>query len=177
MIMYNTEPALIIVSDDLKVSRKRSRSELQRTSSEQAPETKRRRVSIRRTVGFSATVTVMPTTSTSNSNDWIQDSDAIRFRANVKRDVMVLAKYCKENRLKDMDQTEYCSVGVERYCCAPATRNQAKALKEQRVRAVMQQQAAQRAMGVSDPEAIRAVAQQMSKQARDRAVQLAARLC
>ncbi|CAB9530736.1 expressed unknown protein [Seminavis robusta] len=158
MIMYttlaNTEPTLVVSCDDQKISRKRSRS-----------------------CGFTATVTVVPTVSTSNSDNWYNDAEAQSFKANVKRDVVYLAKLCKENRLRDMDHTEFCSVGVERYCCAPATRNQTKAMKEQRVRAVLQQQAAQRAMGIYDPEAIRAVATGYSEQSRDRALQLAARLC
>lgn len=169
----NTEPTVFIT--DEKISRKRSRSQLQHSSSER--DIKKRRVSIVNSVGFNNTVEILPTTSTSNASDWYSNADALSFRANVKRDVLHLAQLLQQNRLPEMDQTEYCSVGIERYCCATATRSQAKVLKEQRVRAVLQQQAQQKNMGISDPEAIRRVAQQMSLEARDRAVQLAARLC
>jgi hypothetical protein len=178
MIMYtqqNTEPTVLITGE--KISRKRCRSQLQHSTSEQEIVSKKRRVSVVSSVGFNNTVEILPSTSTSNANDWYSNADAVSFRANVKRDVLHLAQLLQQNRLPEMDQAEYCSVGVERYCCAPATRNQAKAMKEQRVRAVLQQQAQQKSMGISDPEAIRMVAQRMSQQARDRAVQLAARLC
>ena len=179
MIMYlqeqSSEPMLISVHDTVKISRKRSRSQIQHTTSETAPVTKRRRTI--RSIRFANTVDTMPSPSSSTSADWYSDQEAHAFKVNMKRDVQCLAALCKSNSVATLDRTEYCSIGLERFCCSTETRQQSKILKQRRVRAVLDVQYGQRQMGVSDPEAIRRAAQIFSQPATKRAVALAARLC
>ena len=87
-----------------------------------------------------------------------------------------LAWLLKEKQIKTMDQTEHSTVGIERYCCTAATRTQAKQSKQQRIKSVLQEQMMQKVLGVHDPEIIREIAQHYSRDARDKALQLAARL-
>ena len=180
MIMYvqPQEPTIMVAANCLqeqKLSRKRSRSSISRTTSSAAPETKKRRIA-KKQVGFRNFVEILPTTSTSTVNDWCNEADAMSFKANIKRDVVYLAKLLKENRVREMDQTEYCTVGIERYCCTPATRAQAKAMKQDRIKAVLQEQIMQKTLGANEPEMIREVAAKYSQHARERALQIADRL-
>ena len=182
MIMFlqqqSSESMLISVNDfnNTKISRKRSRSQLQRTTTSEAPITKRRRTI--KAVRFAAAVETMPSASNTSADDsWYSEKDSARFHANVKRDVHHLAKLCQSNAVATMDRTEYCSIGLERFCCSAETRQQNKIQKQRRTRAVMDTQYGQLQTGNSDPEAIREAAQPFSQQATKRALVLAARLC
>ena len=105
--------------------------------------------------------------------DWNDNFDVLRFHANVKRDVQYLSTLMRERRMSDFQETEYCTVGIERHCCTKDTQYQRLALKNLHIHAVLELQEAQRKNGVVDPEAIRQVALQYSLESRDRAARLA----
>lgn len=182
MIMYvqESEPMLMEAVNYLQqrqqmISRKRPRSQQTETTSFAAPEFKKSR-SAKKSVSFHNFATVLPTASTSSKKDWYSDSDGAKFKANIKRDVLHIATLCKEHRARELDHTEYTTIGIERYCCTHTTRAHAKLLKQQRIKAVIQEQAMQRTLGTHNPEMIREVAEMYSDQARERAVLIAARL-
>ena len=181
MIMFpqqqSSEPMLISVNDFnfTKLSRKRPRSQIQHTTSEAAPVQKRQRII--KSVRFATSVENIPSSATDATDNWYNDKDSARFQANVKRDVQYLAKLCQANAVASMDRTEYCSIGLERFCCSTENRKQSKILKQRRARAIMDTQYGQRQVGKSDPEAIREAALKFSEPATKRALALAARLC
>lgn len=180
MIMYmqQNEPTLIVANNyiqEQRLSRKRPRSSISQSTPFAAPDIKKRRVA-KKQVSFHNFATILPTASTTTTNDWYNEADAARFRANIKRDVIHIATLCKANRVREMDQSEYCTVGIERYCCTPATRAQVKALKQQRTVAIKQEQILQKMLGTNDPEMVREIAEKYSEQARERALQIAARV-
>jgi len=185
LIDQQSEPELISTC----MNRKRPRSLISRTDSNSStlPEPKKRRVSPititqveEKAVRFSASVVILPETSSTTSNEWYNDQDAARFQSNIKRDVMYLAKLCqtKGAAKQQTDVSEYCSIGLERYCCTGATRQAMKTQKTRRVRAVLDTQYAQRQLhnGAVCAMALRHVAEPLSQAARDKATAQAARL-
>jgi hypothetical protein len=153
--------------------RKRSQSHLQHTTSVPEPELKKRSARAVKTVTFSTNNEIIPVRSMSSSKDWDSKADALRFHADTRRDIQYLATLIKERRLEDFQQTEYCSVGIEKHCCNKDTRYKRQALKNLQFHSVLELQRAQRKMGVSDTEAIRRVAEQYSKESSARACTLA----
>ncbi|CAB9507185.1 expressed unknown protein [Seminavis robusta] len=172
-VLPRREPMLI---NTIKISRKRSRN--QSIEAEATAASKKRRVAVK-TVRFANTDTVEIISSddtSSPSNNWITKKDIVRFHVDVKQDVVYLAGLMKQKRMHDFDQTKHCSVGVEKYCRTAATRSQRQASNMQHFRSVLNLQEAQRKLGISNPEAIRQIAEETSQESRQRAISLAAGL-
>jgi len=173
------ETMLINVHDVNKTNRKRPRSQLQRTPSEALcfPAAKKCRTTAKKSVRFLSTVTVLTPDSVTTPDNWYSRQDNNRFKSNIKRDVHHLGMLCKANAVATVDQTEYCLVGLERYCCSAEFQKQCKQMKQKRVQVVLDLQYGQKQIGVRDDEAICCAAERYSALATKRALLLAARLC
>ena len=189
MHLPQSEPLLIsaeINTDLVKLCRKRSRAQLSQANSTSDDATvatvasKKRRV-VKKSVAFSSTVQaiVIPTAAVSSPETWYVASQYTAFKSNMKRDVIYIASLCQQNKCHEMDRTEYCPLGLEKYFCSTADQPRSKHSKQQRIHAVLQQQAMQKAMfggRVVDSETIRTIACALAKTVCDKAIVRAARL-
>jgi hypothetical protein len=103
------------------------------------------------------------------SETWYSAKECEGFRLNMKRDVYYLAGLCKMGKCQQqhltMDHWEYSALGLEKYCCSSENQKACKAMKQQRVRCVLDQQLLQRIQGRNDIETIRLMAHVLSQQA------------
>mgnify|MGYP005852874823 CR=1 FL=1 len=164
-----TESMYINVHEDTccVIGRKRPRSAI---SEVVAPEAKKRRVSISvvpapattKKVAFAPSTVVIAIDSSADT--WYNVSDYDSFKKNMKRDVVYMAKLCQQRptagRTVEADLEDYCYIGLEKYCCPRADREESRSMKQQRVQAVLEAQQ----QNQSD-ECIRECAQQFSQKA------------
>ena len=207
----------------IKLCRKRTRAELSQASSHVEEEEddeatistvvpKKRRISlvvaaVQKSVRFAVAATEIPVDAVSGPASWYTASDYAGFKGNMKRDVIYFAQrllYCQQQQqaqsnnsnsqcCEELDKTEYCPLGLEKYCSSTADQIRAKHFKQQRIHAVLQQQALQKqqqqqlvsiaTMGIDfvvplydSGEAIRKIASVMAQPVVDRAMIRAARL-
>jgi hypothetical protein len=145
--------------------------------SESAPQAKKRRVSVKKSVCFNQCTQVVVVEASSvveGSSSWYEHGDYANFKQNMKRDVFYMARLCQQRSADikvEADLEEYCYVGLEKYCCPKADREESRSLKQQRTRAVLEMQQCQKMHGQTDLEHIREVATMFSKRAVEKALQ------
>ena len=154
----------------VSVSRKRSRFQTQNNI-----ESSIKRGRVVKSVRFAPFATQYE--AATSIETWYTCKDLDSFKDNIKRDVLRLADLCNRKRLQDLDRSEYCPVGLEKYCCSAADQDHMKFLRTQCIKAVLDQQVIQREMGLSIPEHLRMVAQIFSTPNVEQAVARANKLC
>ncbi|CAB9504512.1 expressed unknown protein [Seminavis robusta] len=139
--------------------------------------TSRRKRAVR-SVSFSESLKAFaPATNTTEEVDatqhWYNRMDYDQFKRNVKQDVLHLARLCRQDSLGKVDFSQQTVVGIERYCRSTREQYSAKKARAQLIRAVLDQQAVQRATGMEDQETIRMMSELHSHSSSQQAYQRA----
>lgn len=175
----------------IRLCRKRTRAELSQTNPVEDDEAtistvvpKKRRISVvlaKKSVRFAAAATEVPADAVSDPTTWYTASDYTGFKENMKRDVIHLARRLRQEQQpsgEELDKLEYCPWGLEKYCSSTVDQLRAKHFKQQRIHAVLQQQALQKQLiyYYDSSEAVRRMASAMAQPVVNRALVRAALL-
>lgn len=166
--LYQNEPTISIHQPCEDLCRKRTRDEMscswRKTSLESI---KRRRLAKKKSVGFAPTTTLIRrVVITDLPCTWYVSKEYRSFRRSMKQDIEVFHRSKDKTSLNQ--STQHCIRGLERYCF-PEEHETATAKKRQRIKAVLDQQLFQKAIGVHDDLIISVIAEIMAQRSCDHA--------
>ena len=171
IVRATTKPSTATkATTSLRCSRKRAFGTTKDLSRQETAKTKR-------TVRFSVTSKVATSPSVSNeetSNMWYQKREYALFKYSSKQDLTAFAFAVKSGNFQHFDASRHCTRGLENYF----SRSKKQFLDQKRkyrVFAVLNQQFLLRSAGVKDPDSLAFVSTCLSKQSRDRAIDMARR--
>lgn len=145
------------------------------------PSLKRQRTIETKSVKFAVEINeVIPTTTPTCTtvmvveDQWYSGQDYVDFKKNVRRDVMHMTLFAgHHDSLRHLDFSQHSVVGIEKYCSSTHEQHAVKGARAQLVQAVLDQQALQRFLGMTDPETIRMMSQLHTHTSSQRAIQRA----
>lgn len=136
-----------------------------------APPTKMRKMS-KKSVRFSTECQVVTSTWSADKKTWYEKQEYVGFKLCSKEDVIAYAKAKKDPSQRKVDSDHHCLRGLESYI-PPTKKLEIERRKKQRVQAVLGQQLMQRTVGMIDPDALAYLAELLSKNSCECAVERA----